>query len=385
MLNTSNKIKQLLNIDLQQEHIQENKKHNLVDWWFRLNSITPEEHALINKPCNYNKITSINSWETLQELVRMQLPYEGGFVNEEWERNLEGYHLYLGKSATDLINKICDKHIKDDVLVITSIVEHPAVKDAVERLGRTNKDHVILDYINGIQNLNISQVIEACENKKYKKAFVMIIGTQVTTGEVTPQKFFIKLKDYLESQGIETVMAIDDAQGMYLVPRNYNIFDYVIYTAHTLVREHLMGMLWSKEELDFGMQYAGWLSQYYKKLKVMLRFQEKYNSFSDVMKDELREYLYTDYVNYVSDSVPYIFSVKVDCPPRFIYDAYTADNWLLDYEVKLENADYLNDECFYIKLRAAQYITTPEKLTIAIPKIKAILDKVIDYKENSND
>ena len=173
MLNTSNKIKQLLNIDLQQEHIQESKEHNLVDWWFRLNSITPEEHALINKPCNYNKITSINSWETLQELVRMQLPYEGGFVNEEWERNLEGYHLYLGKSATDLINKICDKHIKDDVLVITSIVEHPAVRDAVERLGRTNKDHVILDYINGIQNLNISQVIEACENKKYKKAFVL--------------------------------------------------------------------------------------------------------------------------------------------------------------------------------------------------------------------
>ena len=382
MLKTSNKTEQILNIATENTSEIDVKDHNMIDWWFRLCSITPEEHELINKPCNYNKVTSINSWDTLQELVRSQLPYAGGFDNKEWDMNLTGYNLYLGKSATELINKVCDKHITDDTLVITSIVEHPAVKDAVERLGRTNKDHVILDYINGIQNLNISQVVEACEKKKYKKAFVLIIGTQVTTGEVTPQKFFIKLKDYLESQGIDTVMAIDDAQGMYLVPRNYNIFDYVIYTAHTLVREHLMGMLWSKEKVDFGVQYSGWLAQYLNKLKVMLKFQEKYNSFSDVMKDELREYLYRSDINYVADSVPYIFSIRVDCPPNFIYNNYMVDKWLSEYEVKLESD---SPEWFYIKLRAAQYITTPEKLTKAIPLIKKLLDKVIDYKENLND
>lgn len=382
MLRASTDIKQILNIETESVECYDVQDHNMVDWWFRLNEITPEEHALINKPCNYNKLTSTNSWDVLQELVRMQLPYEGGYENNEWCRNLDGYHLYLGKSATELINKICDKHIKDDTLVITSIVEHPAVKDAVERLGRTNKDHVILDYINGIQNLNISQVVEACENKKYKKAFVLIIGTQVTTGEVTPQKFFTKLKDYLEGQGIETVMAIDDAQGMYLVPRNYNIFDYVIYTAHTLVREHLMGMLWSKEELDFGMQYSGWLQQYLNKLKVMMRFQDKYNSFSDVLNDEFREYLYRSDINYVSDSVPYIFSIKIDCPPKFIYNDYMVDEWLSEYEVKLESD---SNDWFYIKLRAAQYITTPDKLVKAIPLIKRLLDKVIDYKENLND
>lgn len=382
MLRASTDIKQILNIETESVECYDVQDHNMVDWWFRLNEITPEEHALINKPCNYNKLTSTNSWDVLQELVRMQLPYEGGYENNEWCRNLDEYHLYLGKSATELINKICDKHIKDDTLVITSIVEHPAVKDAVARLGRTGKDHIIMDYINGIQNLNISQVVEACENKKYKKAFVLIIGTQVTTGEVTPQKFFTKLKDYLTSQGIETVMAIDDAQGMYLVPRNYNIFDYVIYTAHTLVREHLMGMLWSKKELDFGMQYSGWLQQYLNKLKVMMKFQDKYNSFSDVLNDEFREYLYRSDINCVTDSVPYIFSIKVDCPPQFIYNDYTVDEWLSEYEVKLESD---NSDWFYIKLRAAQYITTPEKLTKAIPLIKGLLDKVIDYKENLND
>jgi hypothetical protein len=113
-----------------------------------------------------------------------------------------------------------------------------------------------------------------------------------------------------------------------------------------------------------------------------MKFQDKYNSFSDVLNDEFREYLYRSDINYVSDSVPYIFSIKVDCPPQFIYNDYTVDEWLSEYEVKLESD---NSDWFYIKLRAAQYITTPEKLTKAIPLIKGLLDKVIDYKENLND
>ena len=113
-----------------------------------------------------------------------------------------------------------------------------------------------------------------------------------------------------------------------------------------------------------------------------MKFQDKYNSFSDVLNDEFREYLYRSDINYVADSVPYIFSIKVDCPPQFIYNDYTVDEWLSEYEVKLESD---NSDWFYIKLRAAQYITTPEKLIKAIPLIKGLLDKVIDYKENLND
>lgn len=372
---------QAIDVNIQEDNITESKSHSMVDWWLRLGDITPEEHNLINKPCNYNHISTneIHSWKTLQEKVRINLPYAGGFSQDEWDMNLFGYNLYLGKSATELIAKVFEKEVDDDTLIVTSVVEHPAVKNAIEKLNRTEKDHIILHYYNGIKELNISQVINACENKKYKKAFVMIIGTQITTGEVTPQKLFIKLKNYLESQGIKTVMAIDDCQGMYLVPRNYNIFDYVIYTAHTLVREHQMGMLWSKDECDFGNQYSGWLSQYLPKLKAMLKYQDKYNSFTTVMKDEFDEYLSKEYINEVTGGVPYIFSIRVECNPLLMYSKYDVDKWLEDYEVKLESD---GKDWFYIRLRAAQYITTPEKLMQAIPNIKALLEKVITYKEN---
>ena len=374
------------NADVQQAVSSlENTEHSLVNWWLKLGDITPEEHTLINQPCDYNRMLSKTEWAQLQERMRLYLPYQGGFNNDIWDINLNGYNLYLGKGATELIYEIFKKEVDDDTLIITSVVEHPAVNEAIERLGRTGKDHVCINYENGIRELNISQVINACENKKYTKAFVMIIGTQVSTGEITPQKFFIKLKNYLVSQGIQTTMAIDDVQAMYMVPRNYNIFDYAIFSAHILVRPFVMGLVWSKKELDFGNQYAGWLQQFLPKLKIMLRFQQKFNSFSEVLKDEFREYLYKDYIQYVSDSVPYIFSIKVDCPPRLIYSLYDKDAWLSDYEVKLESSSIATNESFYIRLRAAQYITTPEKLINAIPQIKKMLDTVIDYKENIND
>ena len=379
MLKTS-ELERLIIIQ-QSEKTLEEQNHSMVDWWLRLCNTTPAEHSLINQPCSYNSTLSVHTWDELQAMVRSKLPYQGGLCIDNWEMNLDGYHLYLDKNATELIYKICEKEIDDDTLIITSVVEHPAVKGAIESLNRTNVDHVILNYYNGINELNISQVKEACDKKNYKKAFVMIIGTQVTTGEVTPQKFFTKLKKYLTEKGIETVMAIDDCQGMYLVPRNYNIFDYVIYTAHTLVREHHMGMLWSKKELDFGLQKEGWLTQYYNKLRVMLKFRNAFNNFSYAMREEFRE-LYRPYITAVTDSVPFIFSIKVDCQPSAVFNKYTSDTWLKEYEIKLESD---NDKWFYIKMRAAQYIATPEKLLKAIPLVKMLLNNVIDYKESIND
>jgi hypothetical protein len=55
---------------------------------------------------------------------------------------------------------------------------------------------------------------------------------------------------------------------------------------------------------------------------------------------------------------------------------------LKEYEIKLESD---NDKWFYIKMRAAQYIATPEKLLKAIPLVKMLLNNVIDYKESIND
>ena len=385
MIHTLKNITQ--NVEIQQPiDCLDNKEHNLVEWWLQLGDITPKEHAIINQPCNYNKMLTVDTnWEEVQERMRLYLPYQGGFNNNSWDINLNGYNLYLGKGATELIYEIFKKEVDDNTLIITSVVEHPAVNDAIERLGRTGIDHVRINYENGIRELNISQVMNACKSKQYKKAFVMIIGTQVSTGEITPQKFFIKLKNYLESQGIQTTMAIDDVQGMYLVPRNYNIFDYAIFSAHILVRPFVLGLVWSKKKLDFGYQYTGWVQQLLPKLKIMLKFQQKFNTFSEVLKDEFREYLYRDDIQYMSDSVPYIFSMKVKCPPRVIYSLYDKDAWLEDYEVKLESDNILTNESFYIRLRAAQYITTPEKLVRAIPQIKKMLDNVIEYNGSIND
>jgi hypothetical protein len=40
---------------------------------------------------------------------------------------------------------------------------------------------------------------------------------------------------------------IDDVHGMFLIPRDYSIFDYILYTAHSLIPNYEMGFLISKK------------------------------------------------------------------------------------------------------------------------------------------
>lgn len=56
---------------------------------------------------------------------------------------------------------------------------------------------------------------------------------------------------------------------MFITPRDYRIFDYVLYTAHSLVTEYDMGILISKEH-KFGKLALNWGEEYLKRLDIVL-------------------------------------------------------------------------------------------------------------------
>lgn len=348
------------------------------EWWNNYLPFNEYELEILNKFAPHTRgdklcLTNPNSewWQTELYRIRHNIPCSKGL----------GTNLVLAETATFLIDQLFNKYLDDNTLLITSVVEHEAVDKNVERFNRQDKDHVRMHYYNGTKALNLSQVKEALRKKHYKKAFVYIIGTQITTGEITPTAFFIKLKEFLNSQNIESVMVLDDVHGMFLVPRDYSIFDHVIFTAHALIRRWDMGMCWSKEPIYMGCHALNWLTEYNSLLSFFLTRKDKLLMFSQVMEEEYAKYLSSPLFEYKSDSAPHIFSIKVNFPPRL---AYSKDKWqeFADKEVRLETRDYEHDNIFYIRMRGSQFITFPELYPEAVRMVGELLDRVTSLNED---
>lgn len=346
--------------------------NNLTEWWKDYQALTEQELEAINQHCPHQeRLEDKARWEKSENVLRELVPMAN---------TLKNHNLYVEENATSFINYLFDKYLDDETLLVTSTVEHDSVRKAVIEHGRKDKDHICFRYFQGIDSLNLSPIIEALQNKTYKRVFVYIIGTQITTGEWTPQKFYSKLKEYVEHKGLEIIMVIDDVHGLYLLPRDYSIFDYVISTAHALIRNWDMGLMWSKTPETYGGKYYNWLETYNELLKLMLDKQIKLSYFSQVMKEEFMEYLSIPFIELIPDSVPHIFSLKIHCQPKF---AYTQELWqqFADNEVRLETMDYDNDNLFYIRMRGSQFITFPNMVERAIELTKQLLNKVIMLKD----
>ena len=339
--------------------------NNLTKWWFDYKKLSPEDYKNINAVCPHKEILN-NPIKYLDGTIKVRrtIPLGDTLVN---------HNLYVHEEARFLISKLFDKYASDDTLLVISECEHPCVNENTYKF----KNVLTTSYQEKVLQANIDDIRSALVQKKYKRALVYIIGTQNTSGEITPQKFYTSVRDFLISKGVEPIIVIDDVHGMHLVPRDYSIFDYVIGTAHALLRHWDMGMMWSKNEEDFGEQPYNWLYGYVDALSFIIDRFDKINFFSYVMREELSEYIKLPYVEHIPYSAPHIFTLWIDCPAKQLYDQKTEDEYF-EKEVELSSGDH--DTCTYLRLRGAQYITFPEYFEEAVIMTKAILDKAVAIK-----
>ena len=150
---------------------------NLIDWWINLNPLNYKEELAL--------LSTRNDEYTGNET---DLPSNEEFFNRLPMCNLsKPYSVRVDKCATTLIQGLFDTYIDDDTLVIYTENEHYKIKEILN----TFKNRLVLSY-DDILKLNMSKI--ASSLSKFKKVFVYIIGTQLSSGEITPQYFFIKLK-----------------------------------------------------------------------------------------------------------------------------------------------------------------------------------------------
>ena len=206
------------------------------------------------------------------------------------------------------------------------------------------------------------------EAKKYKKVFIYIIGTQISTGKITSETFFRKLKNALIDNNINHTMVIDDVHGMFIIPRDYSIFDYVLYTAHALITGFDMGFIICKKDDNIIQGYLpnNWMKKYLTCLKVVLKRQEKLRMFGNILAEYFAKYLKYPQFSLISNSSPQIFSINLkNC--TFTKDLYDT---LAKYHIRLEGLDNNNT---YIRFRAAQFLDEPDKFIPGLCFLEDIL------------
>lgn len=308
---------------------------DITKWWINYMPLTEEEQQLLLKTNTLEFKSDISKdFEKIENEYFRRMPLCN--ISEKT------HHITFTNCATDIINGLFEKFVDDDTLVIHSNNEHDNVKKNLEKCKHTLE----VDYYNEIIPLKTFRIIN--EAKKYSKVFVYIIGTQISTGEITPQLFFERLKQQFLLYNIKHTITLDDVHGMFLVPRDYSIFDYVLYTAHALIRNYDMGLLISKDKL-LGIQSSLWGDEYLKMLDVVLKRKEKIRLFSHIMREEFYELLLQNNIGLCDYTTPHIFSLKTN-NIKFTQKMYD----ILDSNaIRLEGIEQQNT---YIRFRAQHYI-----------------------------
>lgn len=326
---------------------------DIIEWWINYQKLSDIDSLLLNQV--RPKLIEIDH----DEYARYERKLFELMPMSNIDRSTR--KLTVSECATDFINQLFDKYVDDNTLVITSSCEHDNVKSRV----RNCKNFIELDYYDEIQKCKIQEVISSA--KKFSKVFIYIIGTQISTGEITPQIFFTSLINKLQLYKIPYTLVLDDVHGMFLVPRDYSIFDYVICTAHALIREFDMGLLISKQG-EFGQRIINWNKSYLEALRVLLARESKLRLFSYIMEEYFADKLNSEDYSVFTHTSPHIFSLKVR-NHRFTRDMYEE---LFKYEIRLEGD--LDSNEIVIRFRGAQFIKRPEFLREGLKLLEAMLE-----------
>ena len=276
------------------------------------------------------------------------------------------HYITFENSGTAFIKQIFEQEVDDDTLVISTKYEHNSVVDELNKC----KHILLLNYDNDIlqKGHTFTSIIDKA--KQYKKVFVYIIGTQISTGQITPQSYLIELKKAFIRENIEHKILLDDVHGMFMVPRDYSLFDYVLYTAHAIIPEFEMGMLISKKG-EYGYNAYDWGIEYLPILKKLLSNREQLMQFRGIMLNYFTSILSNRELSIYENTVNHIFALRTE-------NLYFKDE---DYE-KLKPYGIILSEhhtpISFIRIRFQEFLLqSPEKALEGLQLAKDIIIRAV--------
>ena len=182
--------------------------------------------------------------------------------------------------ATDIIDKLFKQYVDDDTLVITTKQEHLKVDKILEK--QKNLLYLFDDCKFNIDIFQLPDIIA-----RYKKIFIYVIGTTCCIGKRIDQSQLIAVKHIAEQAHIPSVFVLDAVQELFMLPRDYSIFDYVIGTAHAIVPKYNCGIVISKEQPYCKNQKTIAL-KFSNLLQIVLKRKQYLSDFSRCLHEEFK-------------------------------------------------------------------------------------------------
>lgn len=333
----------------------------------------PDEKLYIKSNCDIG--FSINcfktdfeskEWKDVETLYKHLLNYT----------NLDDFHLEVADRASYFIEKIFKTYVNDDIFVIYSSFEHPNVLKELENV----KNKYCLFY-NELVTFDFDKILCKFKDSKCNKIFVYVPGTSVCTGQIIPQRFYLTVKENCEKLGIDCMLMCDDVHGMFITPRDYSIFDFVLYTCHSYIPGFDMGILWSKRKETLGFTNIVRSNEYYKRLCMFLDRLDKVRIFPLLLAEYFaKELSDINHFELYTNTTTHIFALKTK---GLVFNQSYFDK-CDEYKVRLgETKAFIN----FIRLRIQEFILEDSDfilngLRITKKAIESFINKANLYQNN---
>lgn len=364
-----------------------------MQWWLNQVQLNHEEHQQIEEGCKFiqklNKdihdldnhhvesAFSLNYIHLKNELLKLSLGYNIDFYD---------YDVILKKRSTIHIRELFAKHVDDDTLVIASSFQHTSAEKVIDTLPNVFKlDEEHLD--SSVYTCINAAVKEAT---KYKKIFVYLIATEFQTGRNYSQDIYDKLYSKIKDLGKEVIFVLDAVQEMFLLPRDWSKYDYILGTAHATYFNFDTGFLFINRKLQSAKGLTGYkrddvLSYLVDGLKIVLKRHKYIMMYNKIISDSIDHDLFENCKLHNSQANFYSMYLRNDSllsnpkalsliEKKFIKPALTADPG-----VNVEISHHKPYDELYVRLRAQTLMfdkkDISEKLNYFTKNWKALLSR----------
>ena len=337
---------------------------DLIRWWTEWLPFEDYELKMREKissdDIDYSEALKPKQFSSCEEQLLAYMPWVGNECKDK--------HVHFTKSCTDAINALFKPYIEDEnSLVITTSLEHESV---VKNLKKC-KHVVTLDAsITTLHNLlTIPEIAKQAGNKMYSKVLVYVVGTYVGFGNIHSNYLVEKIQQRARMLSNDVCIVLDDCQGMFLVPRDYSIYDYVLCTSHALTSLD-SGIIFSEKD-DIGAKALEPITLLTQRLEPVIKRREKLLMFKNIMSQYFDTYRQQFKQIELSNSVPYIFSV--DDVNRCISDDVGLE--FEKYCIMLDGRNSISDKRI-LRFRAMHFLFFPQHLIDGIQFFEDFIQEI---------
>ena len=307
---------------------------------------------------------SFEYFDTISDMLKSRLP---NFIHNF------NHQLTTSQCATNLIKGIFDKLYNDDTIILSTMQEHINVLNIFQ-----NKNVKYYDFEVDSYSAIISKCITDVKSYNNKRIIIYMSGTQIKTGTVISDIFFEYLKNELTKISKYVILILDDVQGMFMIPRNYSIYDLIIGTAHSLVEGYDTGLLWyrsnklfDKMSEEIGIREPLWIPNYLVLLDIMIRRRSDIVDFNVLMRNYFDDILKMNNFKIYKNQAYHIFSFDTNKLP---FTKQMKNMFNDKYRIQIDSIDGSHRPQTSIRIRAQEVIKYSDTIIEGIDKLKMIIE-----------